>query len=580
MPIMLSSLLTQNEIISVGNSTVTNAKQDRIVVLPINVHIAAQLAMEESTAIDERGTTEVVMGRTRRMEEQAVLTEVETRNRTLINKIYILGEAVKYYTNYDLDNIITPVNVDVLERLLIQSNYSTSETEFLVDGFRNGFPIGYHGPTNVKSYSQNLPLTVGSITELWQKMMTEVENKRFAGPFETIPFDHFIQSPVGLVPKDGGKKTQLIFHLSHPRLPSHVPQRSVNANTPEHLSKVNYPDFSEAIKLILKYMENDQCWGGKSDFKSVFRGLPIRAQDWRYLVMKAVNPLDNKTYFFIDKCLPFGASISCSHFQRFSNAIAHIVAYRSNRESINYLDDFFFTAFLAKICNAHIDIFLDVCGQINFPVALDKTFRATRQLTFLGFLIDMINKLVAVPVEKIQKAISMIDYILSKKKINLETLKKICGYLNFIARCVVPGRAFLRRLYSAGCGLTLPHHHLYVNKEMKLDLTMWKTFLLHPMVFCRSFEDFVHMKVEMPGIYSDASANPLLGCGGIWRNEWFAIQWETGFVEAKRPSIAYLELYGVVAAILHWLKHYQNTRIEVRCDNQSVVHMINNNSCR
>ena len=47
--------------------------------------------------------------------------------------------------------------------------------------------------------------------------MKEVKLKRFAGPFESSPFEDFIQSPVGLVPKDNGKDTRLIFHLSYPR---------------------------------------------------------------------------------------------------------------------------------------------------------------------------------------------------------------------------------------------------------------------------------------------------------------------------------------------------------------------------
>ena len=51
---------------------------------------------------------------------------------------------------------------------------------------------------------------------LWNKVMKEVKEKRFAGPFKEIPFEHFIQSPIGLVPKDGGKYYRLIFHLSYP----------------------------------------------------------------------------------------------------------------------------------------------------------------------------------------------------------------------------------------------------------------------------------------------------------------------------------------------------------------------------
>ena len=78
--------------------------------------------------------------------------------------------------------------------------------------------------------------------------MKEVKEKRYAGPFEQIPFDNYIQSPIGLVPKDGGKDTRLIFHLSYPRDGS----SSVNANTPTELCLVKYPDFNEAIKLCLK----------------------------------------------------------------------------------------------------------------------------------------------------------------------------------------------------------------------------------------------------------------------------------------------------------------------------------------
>ena len=43
--------------------------------------------------------------------------------------------------------------------------------------------------------------------------MNEVRLGRVAGPFEKIPFTNYTQSPVGLVPKDGSKKTRLIFLL-------------------------------------------------------------------------------------------------------------------------------------------------------------------------------------------------------------------------------------------------------------------------------------------------------------------------------------------------------------------------------
>ena len=64
--------------------------------------------------------------------------------------------------------------------------------------------------------------------------------------------------------------------------------------------------------------------------------------------MKARSPLDGEMYYFVDKCLPFRASISCAHFQNFSDAVAHLVRWRVglNKEVVNYLDDFLFIAFI------------------------------------------------------------------------------------------------------------------------------------------------------------------------------------------------------------------------------------------
>ena len=49
-------------------------------------------------------------------------------------------------------------------------------------------------------------------------------------------------------------------------------------------------------------------------------------------------------------------------------------------------------------------------------------------------------------------------------------------------------------------------------------------------------------------------------------------------MDKYEPSIEYLELYAVTVAIMKWLKLFNNKRICLHCDNQSAVHMINNNS--
>ena len=156
--------------------------------------------------------------------------------------------AISMSNNYDIENVITPVDADVLERLLIESDYDQEETQFIVDGFRKGFDLGYAGPERVKITAPNLKLKQpGDEIVLWNKVMKEVKLGRFAGPYEHVPFEFFIQSPIGLVPKDNGKDSRLIFHLSYPRGTG----QSVNANIPKEKCTVKYPDFADAIALCL-----------------------------------------------------------------------------------------------------------------------------------------------------------------------------------------------------------------------------------------------------------------------------------------------------------------------------------------
>ena len=324
-----------------------------------------------------------------------------------------------YYENFDLSTVVTPVETVALNRLLTETKYDKGKIKFLIDGFKNGFPIGYNGDPNVKLRSPNLKFRgVGNKTVLWNKVMKEVKLERYAGPFREIPFEHFIQSPIGLVPKDGNKGTRLIFHLSYPR----GRKLSVNENTDRSLCKVNYPEFDKAIQLCIK--AGIGCKMAKSDMTSAFRNLGIRVVDYKYLVMMAESPIDGKIYFFVDKCLPFGASISCAHFQSFSDAVAHIVRVKTGEDLVNYLDDYFFAALLKIWCDSQVEVFLQVGKEIRFPVSMEKTFWGTTQLTFLGLLINSLEQLVSVPVEKIEKALSLIQEILNSRsgKITLKQL--------------------------------------------------------------------------------------------------------------------------------------------------------------
>ena len=298
--------------------------------------------------------------------------------------------------------------------------------------------------------------------------------------------------------------------------------------------------------------------------------------------MKARSPLDEQIYYFIDKCLPFGTSISCSHFQHFSNAVAFLVKRRTKKPLVNYLDDYFFAALTLALCNGQMEIFMKICEEIRFPVSATKTFWGSTLITFLGFLIDSVNQTVSVPAEKIQRAKELIDDIVIKRKITVYRLQKLCGFLNFLCHCIVPGRAFTRRLYAYYTGNQLKvFNHINVLMEMKKDLAVWRTFLDNPQIYCRPFKDFdTILTAEVLNWHTDASGT--IGYGGIHEDSWFAGKWSMEFLKLKDPSIEFQELYAVAISIFLWSEQYRNRRICLFCDNQAVFQMINNatSSCK
>ena len=337
-------------------------------------------------------------------------------------------DRVDHFENLNFTNIITPIDADKLKLALLETDYDPEQTTYLYKGFTEGFDFSYRGPVNRRNVSANIPIRIRSKVILWNKVMKEVRLGRYAGPFpDKPPFENFIQSPIGLVPKAGGQ-TRLIFHLSYD-FRMEEDERSFNYHTPQELCSVKYNDLDHAIDNCLKLLKVCKDTGcviffGKTDLSSAFRQVPGKPSQFCWLCMQAQDPDTGKTFYFVDKCMPFGARINCAIFQKFSNALKHIAQMRITRKMgvkdsvTNYLDDFLFLSLLQKLCDAMIDMFINLCKEVNSPVSIEKTEKASPLMIFLGILLDGVRKLLVIPEEKRKKAIYTILTITAKKQVN------------------------------------------------------------------------------------------------------------------------------------------------------------------
>ncbi|KAJ8297896.1 hypothetical protein KUTeg_024427 [Tegillarca granosa] len=390
----------------------------------------------------------------------------------------------------------TPVNCHVLQTLL--SLYPKKlDADLLYYGFLNGFKLNYDGP-RVSTDCQNLKSVRCLENEALQIIMKEVELKRIAGPFFWRPLEKLRISPI-----------------------------------------VNYTPFDSALEMLATMGKG--ALAARLDIKSAFRLLPIHPSDFDLLGYKICG------LYFVDKCLPFGCSISCSLFEKFSTFLEWEYKKRSNCDNLkHYLDDFFLAGKPnTNQCQQSMQLFSSMCDEIGVPLAHDKTIPPSTVLTYLGLEINTIKMTVKIPFEKLTKLKNNLCLLLNRKKCTLKELQSLVGLLNFCTRAIPPARAFNRRLYDAMCGLTKHFHKVRINNDMKEDIRMWLLFLD---IFngVLSYDIYRWINAHDIQLFTDSAGGARYGCSAILGSHWSYILWPACWHNAPiLQDITFLELVPI-----------------------------------
>lgn len=464
-------------------------------------------------------------------------------------------------SHLDLSNIAaSPVKVSKLREFLVDYPLSLVALE-LIQGFSFGFKLCYEGP-RVATDCKNLKSMSGLEYEAVQLVSQEITLGRVAGPFDDPPLKDLRLSPVGMVPKKGGSY-RLIHHLSHP------PGASVNDFIDKKYCSVRYSSFDEALNMLSKL--GHEALVARLDIKNAFRLLPVHKSDFQLLGYRIQGKI------FVDKCLPFGCSISCSKFEKFSTFLEWALKQQAkSNDVVHYLDDFLVAGRKGtQDCANLMSIFSFICLELGVPLAHEKTLGPTTNLVYLGLEIDTINMSIRIPVEKLQQLKAQLLSLLDKRKVTLKELQSLTGLLNFCIRAIPAGRVFVRRLYDSTCGLSKPHHKRRVSLEMKADIQMW-------LVFLDCFNGITSYKIidwsndyEFE-LFTDSAGNIELGCGAILQKQWAFMRWPAQWegTEVIR-DITFLELVPIAMAFSIWGTKLAGKRVILHTDNQALVSILN-----
>lgn len=269
-----------------------------------------------------------------------------------------------------------------------------------------------------------------------------------------IPREPFISSPLGLVPKaDGGWR--LIHDLSYPKRKF----ISVNSYIPEERGTLEYTTFDEAVAAL-------SCMGRgsklvKRDLADALRHVPVAKSEWWLLGFFWQG------YYYFDRFLPFGLRTSPYIFDLLAKGLHWmLIAVLGWAVVLHYLNDFF--AILPPGVDElryqqEFDILCEALGlRVNHKKDICDTIAE-----FLDIELDSIAMEARLPPKKLDKARTAVTAALRDSFITHSNLQSLLGFLSFAAKVVVPGRAFLRRLFDALRSNTRRHR---ITTDMRLDL--------------------------------------------------------------------------------------------------------------
>ena len=383
------------------------------------------------------------------------------------------------------------------------------------------------------------------------------------GPYPFPPFQNFITSPLGVVPKRTPNTYRLIHDLSFPK-----GGISVNSTIPPTHSFVQLETFDHVAALVINCGRNALI--SKADIEDAFRIIPISPLDYHKLGFTF------KGQYYFDTVLAMGASSSVNIFEAFSSALQWILVHHFSIHNVSHIiDDFIFVGKPhSQECKQALDSFLSLASNIGVPIKHEKTEQPATSMVVHGIQLDTTTLTASLPQDKVTNLRQLLSSSMSKKKVTLRALQSILGHLNFACKVIKPGRCFLRRLYDLTKGKYQPSHLIKLNKDCRADLKLWHTFLSnYNGVTLLTNDRFISSQTL--NLHTDAAGSKGFACTHM--SDWTFGSFPSSI---KSHHINILELYPIALAVFIFGPNWTNKNILFICDNLSVVHCLNKQSSK
>jgi len=287
--------------------------------------------------------------------------------------------------------------------------------------------------------------------------------------YNTLP-GYYIASPLGLTHKSHGTKRR-IHHLSY----SPNDANSINSGIPQLHGSISYSSITEPISAI---QHLNSC---------SLLSVTLKAPFATFLFLLMIRPYSVFTGETRTKQNNTCLSGFAAHY--IINLLAETFHWILEDELqrmalpakiVHYLDDFLIILPLTTTpdLNIYTTRFSELCQEVGLSIKESKKEEGTIA-SFGGIEMDTENMVIRLPEKKLLKAQLLVQNAIDQTSLSLLELKRLTGYLNFVARVVPLGSNFLRRLYNMQ--LYVPtersYYHRRISSEAQRDLTWWQKVL-------------------------------------------------------------------------------------------------------
>lgn len=402
-------------------------------------------------------------------------------------------------------------------------------------------------------------------------IMKELTARRYSRRFTQTELEgrigFFRSSPLGVIEKAGAPgEFRVVQDLSYPRNDSQ--HKSVNAEINTENFKCDWGTFSDIANIVLDAPPHSRA--ATLDVDTAYRQCPIAPEQQKHFVVQW------RGKFYIDHCMPFGASSASGNFGSLADAKTDILWAKQFSLVANWADDFFFLQRPSyfepdgtPIFTYNLQDLYNLGDKLGWPWKQSKIQPFSESFRYLGFDWDIPTQVVTLAKEKREKYKRKIIAWLKEKAVDEKSAQSLLGTLTHCTHVIPLGWSRLPKLASFTASfihLSSTFIKLTIPRGVTADVMWWKQTL--------DTADCSTKLARPPPIYSkpifvDTSSGWEVGV--VTDGEWYAWKFKEGWKRDRR-DIGWAEMVAVelgLRVIIH--KGLSHQHVLMQSDNQGVI---------